>query len=869
MTTLVFVLWAAAGSVQDPLPEPVRPLFREFCWDCHAGDSAKGGFSLDSAKDLNTLVSDKKRWAKAILLLQSHVMPPAKKPQPSSEQRRALLDWIERAVFPVDPERPDPGQPVLRRLNRAEYNNAVHDVFRIDSRPADVFPSDDSGYGFDTVGDVLTLSPTLLEKVLTAAKQVAEEATLPRTVGQVGIERQGAQLEIFRGQAVRERNTILLQGEAEAGVRADLGADAVYRVLLLASAPRPTRLDVLCDGERIHTFELPETAKKVQTVYALVPLSGGRRRISVRVQDAGSVSIQAFRLRGPFDLVRPPLPAFLADLLGPTRALSLPRLGLSGEDTEKGEGPSTLDTGAALFTGDGYRWTPLVVGKAGRYRMRFKAGAQQAGAERVQFEVRVGARRLGPFSVAAAEQRSEWIDAETDLDAGPQELQIWFVNAAKGRSLWIHEFLVEGPLGSDRPLTHAEVPDLLARTARRLYRRSVGAEESARLGELVRRAEKSGQPALAAFRHGLVALLSSPSFLYWNDPVPAGPPARGSAEIDEIALASRLSAFLWSSVPDEELLRLAESGGLRKEFRAQVVRLLADSRSRALTENFAGQWLELRNMSLVAPDPTAFPGWSAALAADLRRETELLFEHVLHENRPVLELLSADYTFANARVAAHYGLPGVAGEEFRRVSLAGTARRGLLSHGSLLTFTSHPNRTSPVKRGKFVLEKILGTPPPPAPKDVPPLAEGSPEVRGLSMRRRLEVHRANPACASCHAFMDPPGFALEHFDAVGRYRETDEGRPVDASGRLVTGDAFRNAEELARILVERRSEDVVRSLAEQLLTYALGRGIEPADRLAVREIVARAGREGWRFHALILAVGESVPFQRMRDPGPK
>ncbi len=360
VTTLALVLWAAAASVQDPLPEPVRSLFREFCFDCHAQGSAKGGFSLDAAKDLDALLSDKKRWANAVLLLQSHVMPPAKKAQPSAEQRRALLEWIDRAVFPIDPERPDPGHAVLRRLNRAEYNNAVRDVFRIESRPADVFPPDDSGYGFDTVGDVLTLSPTLLEKVLAAAKQVADEATLPRPIGQVGIERQGAQLEIFRGEIVRERNTILLQGEAEAGVRAELQADAVYRVLLLASAPRPTRLDVLCDGERIHTFELPETARKVQTVYALVPLSAGRRRISVRVQGSGAASIQAFRLRGPFDLVKPPPPPFLADLLGPARSLSLPRLGLSGEDTEKAmvRRPSTRGRRSSPATAiAGRRWS--------------------------------------------------------------------------------------------------------------------------------------------------------------------------------------------------------------------------------------------------------------------------------------------------------------------------------------------------------------------------------------------------------------------------------------------------------------------------------------------------------------------------------
>jgi hypothetical protein len=271
-------------------------------------------------------------------------------------------------------------------------------------------------------------------------------------------------------------------------------------------------------------------------------------------------------------------------------------------------------------------------------------------------------------------------------------------------------------------------------------------------------------------------------------------------------------------------------------------------------------------MAVVAPDAAAFPGWIAALAADLRRETELFFEHVLREDRPILDFVAADYSFVNARVAAHYGLPGVEGEEFRRVSLAGTPRRGVLTHGSVLTFTSHPNRTSPVKRGKFILEKILGTPPPPAPKDVPPLPEDTPEVRGLTMRRRLEAHRNNPACASCHAFMDPPGFALEAYDAIGRRRESDEGRPVDASGRFVTGEAFGTGEEFLAILAKDRGEDLARSLAEQMLTYALGRGVEYTDKLALRGIVERARRAGWRFRELVRGVCESVPFQRMRDP---
>jgi hypothetical protein len=867
MSLFLLSLGAAALPTQDPGGVPAA--FREFCWDCHGDGSKKGGFAIDGYRGLEAMRADRKRWGKAVLLLQSHVMPPLDKPQPSAAQRRALLEWIDGAVFPVDPERPDPGHSALRRLNRAEYDNAVRDLFRIESRPADAFPADDSGYGFDTVGDVLSLSPALLEKMMAAARQVVDEATLPRAVGQAGIERLGPQLEVFRGEAPKDGGAILLQ-DGEVGVHAELRADAVYRVLIQAASAGGARVDVLCDGERVHTFDVDAPWKPggrgFKTCYALVPLAAGRRRISLRVANPGEgrvAAIQAFKFRGPFNPVSPTPPPFLVDLLGPERATAVPRLTLSGEDLDAGEGKSSLDTGAAWFSTNGFRRTPLSIREPGRYRFRVKAGAQQVGPERVKFELRVGGKTLGPLEVSMTEQRPEWIEVETALEAGTPELQVWFVNAFRDeatkaeRLLWIHEFTLDGPLrATEAPV---DVPALLARVARRLYRRPLRPGEAERLGELARR---GGQPPLAALRTGLTALLVSPSFLYWNPPAPAGPVELGSVAIDELALASRLGAFLWSSVPDEELLRLAESGRLRESFRVQVARMLADPKARALTENFAGQWLELRNMALVRPDPAAFPGWTVSLAADLRRETELLFEHVLREDRPVPELLTADYTFANARVAAHYGIPGVEGDAFRRVP---AARAGILGHASILTFTSHPNRTSPVKRGKFVLEKILGTPPPPAPADVPPLPEDAPEVRELTMRQRLEKHRSNKACASCHAFMDPVGFAFERYDPVGRRREGD----VDAGGKLVTGEAFKDSEELGRILARERAEDVVRSLAEQLLTYALGRGVEYTDRTAVREVVARVRKEGWRFRELILAVCESAPFQRMRDPGAK
>jgi hypothetical protein len=880
MTALLLAL-----ALQDGLPEPVRAIAREFCADCHAEGSKKGGFALEAYASVEARRADRPRWAKAVQLLQSHVMPPVDRPQPTAAQRKALLDWIERDVFPVDPERPDPGRTSLRRLNRTEYDNAVRDVFGVDSKPAAAFPPDDSGYGFDTVGDALTLSPALLEKVLAAARQTADEATRLGGVGQVGVERLGAALEVFRGKPALAKNVLLLNDlDQEVGVHAEVRADAVYRILVVAgsSGPFPARLQVLRDGLIVGALTVEGTwegeSGKFKAAYLMLPLQAGRRRISIRLgepADGITAAIQAFRVRGPFSPAPPPRAPFLERLVGPERAIVPPRLALSGEDLEAGEGKSSLDTGAAWFSTRGFRRTPLVIPEAGRYRFRVKAGAQQLGDEKVKFELRVAGKAIGPLEVAVAEQRTEWVEAEADLDAGTHDLQVWFVNAFRDeaakaeRFLWVHEFTVDGPLGAVEPLTHAELPWLLAKTARRLFRRPLKETEAARLAELARRAEKAGQGPDAALRLGLVALLSSPQFLYWNPPAPSGAPDRGSVAIDEFALASRLSAFLWSSVPDEELLGLAQAGELRAHLRSQVSRMLMHPRSVALREHFAGQWLELRTLALVTPDAATFPGWSAELAADLRRETELLFDHVLRANRPVLELLTADYTFANERVARHYGLKGVEGEGFRRVPLAGTPRRGLLTHGSLLTLTSHPNRTSPVKRGKFVLEKILGTPPPPAPRDVPPLPEVGPDVRGLTMRKRLEVHRENKACASCHAFMDPPGFAFEQFDAVGRWRDVDEGAPVDASGRFVSGEAFRDHAEFLAAVASTRADDVVRALAEQLLTYAIGRGIEYTDRTALAEILEKTRPGGRRFQDLIVAVCESVPFQRMRIPDGK
>jgi hypothetical protein len=459
------------------------------------------------------------------------------------------------------------------------------------------------------------------------------------------------------------------------------------------------------------------------------------------------------------------------------------------------------------------------------------------------------------------------------LPAGRHDWQVWFINeyqdpqSGAERWFWLHEFTIEGPLEVDGELSRDEVVSAIRQTGRRLFRRPLKEDEQEKLDGLVDSLIASGESPRDALRVALEAMLASPKFLYHPLPSPSGPTANGSAPIDELALASRLSYFLWSSAPDDELLRLAEQGELRVEFRSQVQRMIRDARSAALTANFAGQWLQLRNLEHVAPDAQAFPEFDAALAADMRRETEMLFEHILHENRSVLEFLDADYTFINKRLARHYGLPEPAKEGFQRVSLIDTPRRGVVNHASILTLTSHPTRTSPVNRGQWLLEQLLAMEPPPAPADVPPLPE-SEEDESLPLRVRLEEHRANPACASCHALLDPMGFALEHYDAVGRLRGRDGSHPIDASGRLITGESFQDWTELREILVRSRAADVVDCLSEQLLTYALGRGVTYRDKPALREIFRRGQSSDFGFQDLILAVCESVPFQRMRSETP-
>src|SRR5262249_9834574 len=407
---------------------------------------------------------------------------------------------------------------------------------------------------------------------------------------------------------------------------------------------------------------------------------------------------------------------------------------------------------------------------------------------------------------------------------------------------------------------------ILTSLAHRAFRRPVTDDDAQPLYAFYERARRDGEAAdfESGIQAAIEAMLVSPEFLFRIERDAAPAPNNGAHRVSDVELASRLSFFLWSTMPDRELLDLAERGALQDPtvLERQVRRMLDDPRAEALVSNFVGQWLQLRNVDTVRPDPVIFP-FDEALRRSFFTETSLFVSSIFREDRSLLDLLSADYTFVNQRLAEHYGIPRVYGSQFRRVTVTDVNRRGLLGQGSMLMVTSYPNRTSVVQRGKWVLETLLGNPPPPPPPDVPEL-KAAPHGKLLSMREQMQVHRTNAVCAACHARMDPMGFALENYDAVGRWRSEDAGAPIDASGTLPDGTTFDGPGGLSRLLLTKYRDDFVRTATEKLLTYALGRGVEYYDDPAIRAIARDASRDNYRVSSWVLAVVKSVPFQMRR-----
>ncbi|MCY4025953.1 MAG: DUF1592 domain-containing protein [Acidobacteria bacterium] len=733
--------------------ELLQGTLRRYCLTCHNDRTLTAGLSLQHV-DATRVAEHARVLEKVFQKLRAGEMPPAGRPHPDASTTAHLVAWLEAALDGAAAERPDPGAPAIHRLNRTEYRNAVRDLLGLDLDHARDLPADDSGYGFDNIGDVLTVSPLHVEQYVAAARRIGRLAAgnlTPRPVVERYEAPRGTADVAIDGLPPNERGGILF--------RHYFPFDAEYTITVrvrgrrAAGMPAP-RLDIRIDGRRVHLI------------------------------DADFDPAEANQLTRNFEL-RLPLPA--------------------GEH----------EVGAGFLT-----------------EFAKSEDGQATNRHSVDY-VLVG----GPYHAAGP--------------GDPESRRRLFVCRPDTRR-------------AEEPCARS----ILSRVARRAYRRPVTAADIDPLLELFALGRADGARFEDGIEMALSGVLVSPSFLFRVPRAPEGAAPGSVHPLSDVDLASRLSFFLWSSIPDEELLNLAERGRLQDAdvLAGQIRRMLADPKARALVDNFGGQWLHLRNVADWRPDPERFADFDESLRYAFERETALFLDHLIRDDRSVLELVDGDYSFLNERLARFYGVDGVGGGHFRRVPLAGTERGGVLTHGSVLMVTSYPTRTSPVLRGKWVLENLLGAPPPPPPPDVPALADGAGTSAG-SLREALERHRANPACAACHARLDPLGFALERFDAVGAHRTEEDGVPVEASGALPDGTLVDGPAGLRQVLLDRRQE-FVETLAARLLTYALGRGLESYDRPAVREIRRRTEAANHRFSALVAAIVDSVPFRLRRTPEP-
>ena len=755
-------------------------VFDKYCVTCHNARSRTADLALD-LPGLAHVADAAEAWEQVARKLRARTMPPEGLPRPDPATYDELASWLEAELDRTAPS--NPGRPALRRLNRAEYANAIRDLLDVTVDVDSLLPPDDSAFGFDNIGDLLVVSPALLERYLTAADRVSAIAVgdpdTPagsqthhvRGVQWLALHLEGLPFGTVGGLAVN--HAFPLDGEYELRV-------TLFRNNLegIRGLEHPHQLEIVVDGERVF-----------------------------------------------FETV--------------------------GGEAEQGR-PGTTITERSDATDARLR-----------VRASVKAGSRVVSATFVR-KIGAGTNRLRPFlrSNSGTYDSTGRPHVETLTVTGP------FAPAGPGETPSRRRIFTCRPAS---PVGEAEqeacAKEILSSLARRAYRRPLAEADLARLLPFYEEGRRKGTFE-TGIQLALRRLLASPTFVFRIEDDRANLDPGAAYRVSDLELATRLSFFLWSSIPDDTLLDLAADDRLREPavLETQVRRMLADPRAEALVENFAGQWLHLRNLQNIAPNSDEFPDFDNDLRQGLRRETELFFGSIMREDRSIFDLLTADHTFVNERVARHYGLPNIYGSRFRRVTVRDEARRGLLGQGSILTATSHADRTAPVLRGKWILENLLGTPPPPPPPNVPALEQEA-GAGARTMRERMEAHRAVPACAGCHKVLDPLGFALENFDAVGAWRTLDAGVPIDASGQLADGTTVDGVVELREALLDQPIL-FARTFVEKLLTYALGRGLQYYDMPVVRRIVDEADADDHRFSSIVLEIVRSAPFQMRTKAAP-
>ena len=771
---------AASRGTADASPE--RALLNRYCVTCHNERLKTGGLMLDKM-DVGQVGVHADTWEKVVRKLRSGQMPPEGRPRPDPQTIRAFATALEVALDRVAAAHPDPGRVAVRRLNRTEYVSVIHDLLALEIDGSALLPPDDSGFGFDNNADVLSITPALMARYMSAATKISRLA--------VGSLENRSVIQVYRVPEFAEQN-------------ARMGEDLPFAT----HGGLAVRHTFPLDGEYVFKLRLQ------RPVEGTIKGIEDEHELELRVDHA---LLKRFRVGGQFK--------------GRERGIAIPEDDLEGRRLHDYHLNADKDVELRVPVQAGIRvvagtFTDFAPGPYEGVGLR-DSGAMTPGIDTLEIS--------GPLNPKAP------VDT-------PSRRRIFTCRPASTQD---EERCAKKIIGT---------------LARRAYRRPVTDADIQLLFNVYQkgRSERSFEVGI---ERALEALLSLPEFVFRVEREPAGAKPGSVQRLSDLELATRLSFFLWKSIPDDELLDVAARGKLKDShiLAQQVRRMLADRRATRWMTDFMGQWLLVRNMQSVHPDPRLFSDFDDTLREAMVRETELLFESQVRDDRPIPELLRANYTYLNERLARHYGVPKIYGSHFRRVTLTDERRQGLLGQASVLTVTSYADRTSVVLRGKWVLETLLGAPPPPPPPNVPPLKQNDARSKPTSLRERMEQHRNNAVCANCHASMDPLGFALENFDATGQWRETDGGAPINAAVSLFNGTKIDNPKAFREALLD-RGDEFLRTVTEKLLTYALGRGVAYHDASTVRQLVRDAARDEYRWSSLVLGIVKSVPFQMRRTP---
>jgi hypothetical protein len=774
----VALLPALAAAQSAPAPIDHKQFLTRYCQGCHNDRARTGGMSVQPL-DASNLAANDETWEKILRKLSLGEMPPAVAVKPPRELRSEFTSWLSTSLDGIAARHPDPGLTVLRRLNRAEYANALRDLLDLEIDVSNELPADDSGHGFDNIAEVLTVSPTLMNRYVRVAGKVSRIAAGVGSRTPVTTD-----FRLVQDAYANSRASDDLPLDSRGGGVFDYYApyDATYRITV-----------DLNQAAGVETRRLPETR-----IALSLPLKAGPHRIGASFTRSMT----------------------LEDSLLPLTAVTL-------RGTRSADPPPDV---------------PLDIQVDGAVVQRQMVAADAPGV--------TDTGELSPQVVHAR-------DVQDISVQGPFDPRSAGATASRRRIFSCHPSAWRSEQACAR--------SILARIAHQAYRRPVTDADMAPLMRMYAEGRDGSD-----FEHGietaLEAVLVSPDFLFVRERDPAGAAPGSLHRLSDVELATRLSLFLWSSIPDPQLLAVAEKNQLSRpgELEKQVTRMLADPKAQALTDNFAGQWLYLRRLEFQSPDRLNFPNFDNRLRAAMLTETDMFFDAVVRGNRPVTDFIASDYTFLNQRLAEHYGIPGVHGASFRKVTLDPASHRGgLLGQASILTVTSYNDRTSVVLRGKWILDNLFAAPPPPPPPNVPPL-EAVPNAKNMTIREQMEQHRKNPVCASCHSKMDPLGFALENFNAVGAWRDqTSAGRTIQTDAVMPDGTRFDGPAGLRNVMMDRK-DMFVQAFTERLMIYALGRGVEGPDMPAVRAAAAAAARDGYRAHTIIMGIVQSVPFTMRR-----